>query len=41
MLGTSRKSIIGLVLDLPPDRRLKGIAATVAVGIASGVGMAG
>jgi len=36
LLGTSRKSMIGLVLDLPPDRRLEGTAATVAIGIANG-----
>jgi len=37
LLGTSRKSMIGLVLDLPPDQRLEGTAATVAIGIANGV----
>jgi dihydropteroate synthase len=36
LLGTSRKSIIGLVLNLPPDQRLEGTAATVAIGIANG-----
>ena len=36
LLGTSRKSLIGLVLDLPPDQRLEGTAATVAIGIANG-----
>ena len=36
LLGTSRKSMIGLVLDLPPDQRLEGTAATVAIGIARG-----
>jgi len=36
LLGTSRKSTIGLVLDLPPDQRLEGTAATVAIGIANG-----
>ena len=36
LLGTSRKSMIGLVLDLPPDQRLEGTAATVAIGIANG-----
>ncbi|UCE97180.1 MAG: dihydropteroate synthase [Dehalococcoidia bacterium] len=36
LLGTSRKSMIGLVLDLPADRRLEGTAATVAIGIANG-----
>ena len=36
LLGTSRKSMIGLVLDLPADQRLEGTAATVAIGIANG-----
>jgi len=36
LLGTSRKSMIGLVLDLPTDKRLEGTAATVAIGIANG-----
>ncbi|MCJ7515763.1 MAG: dihydropteroate synthase [Dehalococcoidia bacterium] len=36
LLGTSRKSMIGLVLDLPPEQRLEGTAATVAIGIAKG-----
>ena len=36
LLGSSRKSMIGLVLDLPADQRLEGTAATVAIGIASG-----
>jgi len=36
LLGTSRKSVIGLVLDLPVDQRLEGTAATVAIGIARG-----
>jgi dihydropteroate synthase len=36
LLGTSRKSLIGGVLGLPPDRRLEGTAATVAIGIANG-----
>jgi dihydropteroate synthase len=38
LLGTSRKSTIGLVLGgLPADERLEGTAATVAMGIAQGV----
>ncbi len=37
LLGTSRKSIIGLVLGLPVDQRVEGTAATVALGIAQGV----
>ena len=36
MLGTSRKSTIGRVLDLPVDDRVEGTAATVALGIAQG-----
>lgn len=36
LLGSSRKSMIGLVLDLPPHQRLEGTAATVAIGIANG-----
>ncbi|MBA7623951.1 Dihydropteroate synthase [subsurface metagenome] len=39
LLGTSRKSVIGLVLDLPVDERLLGTAATVAIGIANGANM--
>ncbi len=39
LLGTSRKSMIGLVLDLPPDQRVEGTAATVAIGIANGADM--
>lgn len=36
LVGTSRKSTIGLVLDRPPDQRLEGTAATVALAIAGG-----
>lgn len=36
LLGTSRKSMIGTVLGLPPEQRLEGTAATVAIGIANG-----
>jgi dihydropteroate synthase len=36
LVGTSRKSTIGLVLDLPPDQRVEGTAATVALAIAGG-----
>ncbi len=39
LLGTSRKSVIGLVLDLLPEERLEGTAATVAIGIAKGADM--
>ncbi len=36
LLGPSRKSFIGFTLDLPPDQRVEGTAATVAVGITRG-----
>jgi dihydropteroate synthase len=36
LLGTSRKSFIGHVLDLPVDQRLEGTTATIAIGIANG-----
>jgi len=36
LLGTSRKSFIGFTLDLPPDQRIEGTAATIAVGITRG-----
>jgi len=36
LLGTSRKSFIGYTLDLPPDDRMEGTAATVAIGIDRG-----
>ena len=39
LLATSRKSVIGLVLDLPADQRLEGTAATIAIGIANGADM--
>jgi dihydropteroate synthase len=39
LLGTSRKSMIGLVLDQPPDRRLEGNLAVTAIGIARGADM--
>jgi len=37
LLGTSRKSTIGRVLDLPAEERLEGTLATTALGIAAGV----
>ena len=37
LLGTSRKSTIGRILDLPTDQRLEGTVATTALGIRSGV----
>jgi dihydropteroate synthase len=39
LLGTSRKSMVGLVLDLPVEQRLEGTAATVAIGVANGADM--
>jgi len=36
LLGVSRKSFIGYTLDVPPDRRLIGTAAAVAIGIDRG-----
>jgi dihydropteroate synthase len=39
LLGTSRKSMIGLVLDLPVDKRLEGNLAVTAIGIANGADM--
>ncbi|MGG0756530.1 dihydropteroate synthase [Brevibacillus laterosporus] len=36
LLGTSRKSMIGKVLDLPVEERLEGTIATVALGIEKG-----
>lgn len=36
LLGSSRKSFIGYTLDLPPQERMEGTAATVAIGIDRG-----
>ncbi|MGM7724450.1 dihydropteroate synthase [Metabacillus sp. Hm71] len=36
LLGTSRKSFIGHVLDLPPTERMEGTGATVCLGIEKG-----
>ncbi len=36
LLGTSRKSTLGKLLDLPPDQRAEATAATTALGIAAG-----
>ena len=36
LVGMSRKSTIGRVLDVPPDERVEGTAATVALSIAGG-----
>ena len=37
LLGTSRKSTLGKLLDLPADQRVEATAATTALGIAAGV----
>lgn len=37
LLGTSRKSFIGLTLDLPVEQRLEGTLATLCLGITKGV----
>jgi dihydropteroate synthase len=37
LLGTSRKSTLGRVLDLPVDQRLEATLATTALGVAAGV----
>lgn len=37
LLGTSRKSMIGKILDLPPKERMEGTLATTVLGIAQGV----
>jgi len=37
LLGTSRKSTIGRILDLPPHQRVEGTLATTALGIWQGV----
>jgi len=39
LIGTSRKSFIGLVLDLPVEERVEGTAAAVAIGISRGADM--
>jgi dihydropteroate synthase len=36
LLGPSRKSFINMVLDLPPEERIEGTAAAVAIGITRG-----
>ena len=36
MIGPSRKSLIKMVLNLPPNERVEGTAAVVAIGIANG-----
>ncbi|MGD6819107.1 dihydropteroate synthase [Metabacillus sp. 84] len=39
LLGTSRKTFIGKVLDLPPEERMEGTGATVCMGIQKGIGI--
>ena len=39
LIGPSRKSFIGYTLDLPPEQRVEGTAAAVAVGIVRGADM--
>ena len=36
LLGTSRKSVIGLALDLPKDERTEGTVATTVIGAMKG-----
>jgi dihydropteroate synthase len=36
LLGTSRKSVIGLTLDLPADQRMEGTVATSVIGVIKG-----
>lgn len=36
LLGTSRKSVIGLTLDLPADQRVEGTLATSVIGVMKG-----
>lgn len=39
LLGTSRKSVIGITLDLPSDQRTEGTIATTVAGVMKGVSM--
>lgn len=39
LLGTSRKSVIGLTLDLPSNQRTEGTIATTVIGVMKGVSM--
>ncbi len=39
LVGPSRKSFIGLVLDLPVDQRVEGTAAAISIAIANGADM--
>ena len=37
LLGTSRKSMIGLALDLPADQRVEGTLVTTVIGVEKGM----
>ena len=37
LLGTSRKSVIGLTLDIPANERVEGTIATTVIGVMKGV----
>ena len=37
LIGTSRKSTIGYILESPPDQRIEGTASTIALSISEGV----
>ena len=37
LLGTSRKSLIGLTLDLPADERVEGTLVTTVMGVMAGM----
>ena len=39
LLGTSRKSTLGRILELPPEERLEATLATTALGVAAGIDM--
>ena len=39
LVGSSRKSTLGLLLDLPVDQRMEGTAATVTLAISGGANM--
>ena len=39
LLATSRKSVIGLTLDLPADQRMEGTVATTVVGVMKGAAL--
>ena len=39
LLGASRKSVIGLALDLPVEEREEGTLATTALAVAAGYGL--